>query len=256
MANMLKVSNMKDIGHLDMHYKRGVPKGHYSNPDINQDMLKDDRTNFGPARYQKDAEGKMILDKEGSPIERKITDYIKETIDRLYEGKTLRKDAVKMVSWVVDAPKNMNADLKPKFFQEAYNFLVDRYGSKSGLGENVVLSCYWHKSETTDHIHFAFMPILDRNGIKTFCAKEVVGRADLKSFHDDLEKYMVDRGICKKGDIQNGHTLKDSNGRALSIRELKALGHTRERSATHREPSRWDKTTDFNHNIERKTGRW
>ena len=259
MANMLKLSSMKDIGHLDMHYKRGVPKGHYSNPDIDQERLDDDRFNFAPTRYLKDTEGNLILDSEGRPIEQKMTDYIKSTIDRIMGGKTLRKDAVKMVSWVIDAPKTMAEEMKPEFFQETYNFLTERYGEKSGIGEDIVLSCYWHKSETSDHIHFAFMPIITRaDGTKSFCAKEVVGRADLKSFHDDLENHMVDLGICKKGDLKNGRTQRDSSGRALSVRELKLRDKTREReSKDHNDnKSRWDVSSSRIDGNERRKGRW
>ncbi len=258
MANMRKASSMKDIGHLDMHYKRGVPKGHYSNPDINQERLDEDRQNFAPTRYQRDTKGNLILDSGGRPIEQKMTDYIKSTIDKIMDGKTLRKDAVKMISWVVDAPKNMSEEIKPRFFQATYDFLAKRYGDKSGLGEDVVLSCYWHKSETTDHIHFAFMPIIERpDGTKSFCAKEVVGRSELKSFHEDLEKHLVSLGICNKGDIKNGKTQRDSYGRALSVKELKMRDKKRERDTqTHSEKkSRWD-SNNLERTTDRKKGRW
>ena len=258
MASMIKTSRMQDIGHLDKHYKRGVPKGHYSNTNIDQDRLDEDRQNFAPKRYQKDADGNLIKDSEGRPLEQKMTDYIKETIDRIMEGKTLRKDAVKMVTWVIDAPKNMSEEMKPKFFQETYDFLSKRYGEISGMGEDVVLSCYWHRSETTDHVHFAFMPILERpDGTKSFCAREVVGRAELKSFHKDLENHMVAKGICQKGDILNGKTKRDSTGRALSVRELKMQDRNREReNKDHNEKqSRWEPTTTRTIEKERK-GRW
>ena len=259
MANMMKKSAFKDIGHLDMHYKRGVEKGHYSNLDIDQDRLDEDRHNFAPTRYQKDENGNFILDENGRRIEEKMTDYIKELIERVMDGKTLRKDAVKMVCWVVDAPKNMSEEMKPRFFQETYNFLTDRYGKKSGMGEDIVLSCYWHRSETSDHIHFAFAPIIDRNGSKNFCAKEVVGREDLRTFHKDLEQHMIDLKICNKGDILTGSTIRDSNGRALSVRELKARDKVRERSeVAHADTnaSRWQRSNENNRTIDRGNGRW
>ncbi len=223
MANMLKKSSMQDIGHLCAHYERSVEKGHYSNTDIDEDRISEDNINFAPTRYRTDESGNRI------PI--KQTDYLKETIDDIMGDKKLRKDAVKMICWVVDAPKRFTDDMKPLFFQETYNFLVDRYGSKAGIGEDIVLSCYWHKSEKTDHIHFSFMPILDRDGKKTFCAKEVVGREDLRTFHTDLEQYLIEKNICRKGDILNGKTIKDSYGRALSVRELKT--RDRERKITY-----------------------
>lgn len=252
---MLKVSTMKDIGHLDMHYKRGVQKGHYGNPDIDQERLDDDKMNFAPIRYQKDNNGNYILDSNGNRIEQKMTDRIKEVMEKIetQSGRAIRRDAVKMVCWVVDAPKNMPEEMKPSFFQATYNFLSERYSSKAGM--NVSLSCYWHRSESTDHIHYAFMPLKlnEKTGQLSFCAKEVVGREDLKTFHKDLESKMIELGICKKGDILNGNTIRDSSGRALSVRELKAQ-RNRTISRDDKANSRWNNNTQYKQ--ERNTGRW
>lgn len=202
MANMRKFSDFKDIGHLCAHYERSVEKGHYGNPDINQERLEEDKINLAPDR------GKQ-------------TNYIKAKIDEVMEGRTLRKDAVRMCCWIVDAPANLPEEKKEAFFKATYEFLIDRYGKKSGMGEDVCISAYIHKSETTDHIHFAFLPVLEKNGKKSFCAKEVVGRDDLKTFHEDLAKVLEEKNICKRTDILNGATQRDANGRALSVKELK-----------------------------------
>lgn len=230
MANMKKFSDMKDIGHLCSHYERSVAKGHYGNPDIDEDKLEEDHTNLAPDR------GKQ-------------TDYIKAKIEEIMDGRTLRKDAVRMCCWIVDAPANLPEDKKEIFFQTAYNFLIDRYGTKSGMGEDVCISAYIHKSETTDHIHFAFLPVVERNGQKSFCAKEAVGRDDLKTFHEDLARKMEEEGICKKSDILNGATQRDSSGRALSVRELKK-NRTIERERT---VDRWGGSAG---DRERNIGRW
>jgi hypothetical protein len=198
MANMRKFSDMKDIGHLCAHYERSVQNDNYGNPDIDKSKLPLDHINLAPDR------GKQ-------------TDYIKAKIEKIMDGRTLRKDAVKMCCWIVDAPEQLPEEKKNVFFQATYKFLVDRYGKKSGMGEDVVISAYIHKSETTDHIHFAFLPVVE----KRLCAKECVGRADLQSFHKDYASYMEQLGICKKSDILNGKTKRDANGRALSVKELK-----------------------------------
>lgn len=230
MANMEKYSDMRDIGHLCAHYERSVQKGHYGNSDIDQERLDEDRTNLAPDR------GKQ-------------TDYIKKQIEKIMDGRTMRKDAVRMCCWVVNAPANMPDEMKPKFFQAVYDFLTDRYGSKSGIGEDVVVSAYIHKSETTDHMHYSFMPILEKNGQKTFCAKECVGRSDLASFHSDLGEYLENLGICKKRDILNGKTQRDSRGRALSVKELK-----RNRIIDReRKVDRWSGQVE---RAERQIGRW
>jgi len=222
MANMQKYSSMKDIGHLCAHYERSVEVGHYSNPDIDQNRLHEDRQNLAPDRE-------------------KQTDYIKKQIDEIMDGRTLRKDAVRMCCWIVDAPQNMPDAKKPEFFQESYNFMVDRYGTKSGMGEDVVVSAYIHKSETTEHIHFAFVPVVERGGVKSFCAKECVGRDDLKTFHEDLARHLENKGICRREDILNGKTRKDANGRAYSVKELKRMDYrNREHERVADSGNRWN----------------
>lgn len=229
MANMRKFADMKAIGHLCAHYERSVAVGHYGNEDIDQSRLHEDGVNLAPDR------GKQ-------------TDYIKKKIAEVMDGRTLRKDAVRMVCWIVDAPPNLPKEKEPEFFQAAYDFMLDRYGCKSGMGEDCVVSAYIHRSESTPHLHFAFIPVLERNGQRRMCAKEVVGRSDLASFHKDLASYMEQKGICSERDILNGKTQRDSSGRALSVKELKR-SRQRERERTH---DRWTTTTER----ERERGRW
>lgn len=230
MANVRKFSSMSDIGHLCAHYERSVENDNYSNTDIDRDKIDLDRNNLAPDR------GKQ-------------TDYIKAQIEKIMDGRTMRKDAVRMCCWVVDAPKNMPEEIKPRFFQAAYDFLIDRYGKKSGMGEDVVISAYVHHSETTDHLHFAFLPVLEKNGQKSFCAKDCIGRNDLRTFHEDLASHMEQLGICRKSDILNGQTKRDANGRALSVKELKQE-RSRERSREQTR-DRWANQTNRTHERER-----
>lgn len=232
MANMKKYSDMRDIGHLCAHYARSVAPGHYGNADIDQKRLSEDRVNLAPERT-------------GGQ-----TAYIKQQIEAVMDGRTLRKDAVKMCAWVVDAPQNLPKEKEQEFFQTAYDFMLDRYGCKSGMGEDCVVSAYIHRSESTPHLHFAFIPVLEQDGQRRMCAKEVVNRADLSTFHDDLAAYMEERGICSKRDILNGKTQRDSSGRALSVKELKR-SRQRERERTH---DRWASPTSVER--ERERGRW
>lgn len=222
MANMIKINSMQDVGHLCKHYERSVEPGHYSNQNIDQDRLHEDGVNLAPDR---------------SAEYSKQTDYISHMIDEIMGDKKLRKDAVRMVSWVVDAPAKLPKEKHMDFFRAAYDFLADRYGRKSGLGEDCIVSCYIHNSETTPHIHFAFMPILEKNGKRSFCAKDVVNRDDLRSFHYDLAAYMEDRGICTQKDILNGNTQRDPAGRALSVKELKKRDYQQKVNVKH---SRWE----------------
>ncbi len=204
---------LKACGHVTVHFERGVTPGHYSNSDIDEDKT-EQNYNLAPNR------------------ENGQVGYIKELLDRIDHAN--RKDLVVMCSVVVDAPRNLPADMHDKFFEETYKFLVNRYGTIAGFEnrEDVVVSCYRHLDETTDHIHFAFCPIkMDGNGHQRFVAKEVICREDLKTLHQDLSKYLEERGC--RADIINGRTQKDAYGRALSVREMKsrdyARGYTYER---------------------------
>ena len=230
MANMRKFNDMRKIGHLCAHYERSVKPGHYGNKEIDQERLSEDCVNLAPAR-------------DGGQ-----TAYIKRQIDEIMGERTLRKDAVKMCCWIVDRPPTLPAKKEPEFFQAAYDFMAARYGEKSGMGEDCVISAYIHRSESTPHLHFAFLPVLDRDGQRSFCAKQVVGRADLASFHKDLAAYMEKKGICSERDILTGKTQRDSSGRALSVKELK---RSRQRERTH---DRWTKPTSVER--ERERGRW
>lgn len=227
MANIRKFSSMRDIGHMCKHYERSVEAGHYSNEEID--------------------EGRIQYNYNLAPDRGKQTDYIKQKIDAVMDGRTLRKDAVKMCCCVVDAPQNLPEEKEEIFFIAVYDFLVSRYGGKSGMGEDVVVSAYVHKDETRPHLNFAWMPIcFNKNGVRTFAAKEVVSRSDLRTLHQDLGAYLENLGICKKTDILNGNTIRDTNGRALSVAELKRQSRERIRE------NRWTRTAER----ERAIGRW
>lgn len=236
MANMKKYSDMRDIGHLCAHYERSVKVGHYGNSDIDQARLVDDWVNLAPERT-------------GGQ-----TAYIKRQIAAVMDGRTLRKDAVRMCCWIVDAPATLPTEREPEFFGATYDFLVERYGGKSGMGEDCVISAYIHRSETTAHIHFAFLPVVERDGVKTFCAKEAVGRADLATFHKDLGQYLEARGICKERDILNGKTQRDASGRALSVKEMKRNRQREREREQQRVNDRWARTDEPTRDRER--GRW
>lgn len=236
MANLKKFSDMKDIGHLCKHYERSVSSGNYSNSEIDFSKIHLDRkSNLAPDR------GKQ-------------TEYIKEQIEKIRHGKTIRKNAVRMCCWVIDFPKTLSPEKQDIFFRTAYDFLIERYGTKSGLGEDVCISSYIHYSESTAHMHFAFIPILqEKNGTQKLCAKELVDRSDLRTFHKDLAKIMEEKQICARSDILNGATQRDSSGRALSVKELKRKREIDRERARTQAINRWtNKETIY----DRERSRW
>lgn len=123
-----------------------------------------------------------------------------------------RKDVNVMCSWVITKPKDLSAEHEEDFFKNTYKFLEDRYGK-----DNVV-SSYVHKDEVTPHMHFVFVPVVhdkkkDRDKVS---AKECINKLELKSFHQDLDKYL-EQSMGIKVNVLNEMT-KEGN---KSIEELK-----------------------------------
>ena len=65
-----------------------------------------------------------------------------------------RDDVVVAGSWVVTLPKEYKGDER-RFFEETYRFLADRYGEKN------VISAWVHNDETTPHLHYKFVPVVE-----------------------------------------------------------------------------------------------
>lgn len=123
-------------------------------------------------------------------------DFIQQRMSEVRVHK--RADVNVMCDWVVTLPKEIrsmrtdihmtpNQDLVSKlFFERSYEFLANRYGEKN------VISAYVHRDETSDHMHFAFVPVTEdkKRGGEKLSAKEVITRADLRTFHEDLERHL------------------------------------------------------------------
>lgn len=198
MANVEKF-NMSAVGHVCAHFAREADN--YSNENIDEDLT---WTNYN-----------LAPDREVSQVE-----FVKKMLDEIPHAK--RKDLCVMSSWCVTAPKTLPATQHERFFQLTYDFLVERYGSRSGLSESVCVSAYVHHDETTPHMHFAFLPVVQTaDGSQRFCAKECVNRRDLKTFHSDYKNYLMNHGMY--ADVNEGTTLLNSNGKALTVKELKKV---------------------------------
>lgn len=128
-----------------------------------------------------------------------------------------RKDVNVMINWVVTLPqslKDKELENQERFFKEAYKFLNDRYGKEN------VISAYVHMDETTPHMHYAFVPVVEdkKKGGYKLSAKEVVTREDLRTFHKDLSEHM-ERVFGRDIGILNEATKVGNK----SIKELKRL---------------------------------
>ncbi|HFK1436016.1 TPA: MobV family relaxase [Bacillus cereus] len=124
-----------------------------------------------------------LCEKEGDTLSRMN--------DRLNEVHCLnRKDVKVCADWVVTLPeslKDTSEKEQREFFEKTYEFLANRYG-----GEKNVLSANVHNDETRPHMHFAFIPVVwDKKKLREkVSAKEVLTRKELKTFHQDLDKFL------------------------------------------------------------------
>lgn len=129
-----------------------------------------------------------------------------------------RKDAVTMIDWVVTLPEQLSdssGKAISRFFTTTLHFLSDRYGEKNLVG------AYLHVDETTPHLHYCFVPVVtDPDGTERLCAKQLMSRKELNSFHKELdtelEKCFGIPGLALTG-------ITKEQGGNKSVSELKAL---------------------------------
>ncbi len=134
-----------------------------------------------------------------------------------------RKELNVMCSWIVTQPQEVTEKEQEKFFQETYNFLENRYGKEN------IISAYVHLDETTPHLHFAFVPITYDNKKEYYkvCAKEVINKTDLKTFHSDLSRCMSnifqrDIGILNQATEQGNKSIQELKADTIAKNELNA----------------------------------
>lgn len=71
--------------------------------------------------------------------------------------------------------------------------------------------------ETTPHMHFAFIPVVfdKKKNIEKVCAKEVITKTELKTFHKDYQEYL-DNNLSYECLVHTGITKENK-----TIKELK-----------------------------------
>lgn len=125
-----------------------------------------------------------------------IDKYIDDNNIYVYGKNGKHKDKINyLCSVVVHYPKNC-AMPENQFFETMNKVLTKKFGNCMGA---VV-----HYDEDTPHLHFLFMPVVydKKNNRKKLCAKEVVNREMLQSFHSDIENDLKKMGYDVK--LQNG----------------------------------------------------
>lgn len=143
--------------------------------------------------------------------------YYKQRIDRMAAetkertGKSIRKDAVTLCSWAVTAPKDLPEDKQADFFKAAYDWFSERYGA-----DNIVTAAV-HMDESTPHMHLQFTPIIEKDGVRKLCAKELETQRTLATAHQKLQKYL-EKSLGCEVNLLNGAT----EGGNKTLQQLKA----------------------------------
>lgn len=144
---------------------------------------------------------------------------------RMSEVKVLKRaDVIVMCDWVITAPEKLKQEELPKFFDECYKFLCDRYGKENTISSNV------HMDETSPHIHHTFVPVVTdkKKGHLKLCAKECLTRKDLITFHTDLSNHMTavfgrDIGILNGATVAGNKTIKQLRKMSANLEAFRAV---------------------------------
>ncbi len=139
----------------------------------------------------------------------RIEQIARETKERT--GKSIRKDAVTLCSWAVTVPKDLAEDKQAKFFETAYRWFAGRYGE-----DNIVTAAV-HMDENTPHMHLQFTPIIEKDGVRRLCAKDMETKRTLATAHQKLQKYL-EKSLGCEVNLLNGAT----EGGNKTIQQLKA----------------------------------
>lgn len=113
---------------------------------------------------------------------------------------THRKDLVVCCGVAITLPnelKNAKIERQKDFFTECHKFLEAKFGAKNSVYSVV------HFDETTPHLHYGFIPVIEKERKcrskakagqtytqRRICAKEVITKDLLKSFHDELQEHI------------------------------------------------------------------
>ena len=168
--------------------------------------------------------------------------YYRERMSQLY---VLQRDDVKpLAGWVVTLPREItDAEEQRRFFECAFDFLSERYGAQNVVQAVVHYDEGVRRKVRDDngkplydengkavlelvagqpHLHFLFIPAVPdlnpKHGkAEKVCAKDVLTKRDLRTFHGDLQKYLDEHNV--EGRVKTGVTKK--NGRNYTVDELK-----------------------------------
>lgn len=191
------------------------------------------------------------IDKSRTHLNYNLATHGENPIDRINrrtsEVKCLKRDNVNvMCSWMLTLPKDFDGDEKA-FFEEGYRFMANRYGEEN------VISAWVHKDETTPHMHFKFVPVVDGKNGEKVSAKECCNRQDLRTFHVDLKEHLENALQCPCN-VLNGATAGGNKTIAhMKAEEAQSLAEALEKRADEL-GNQVDKLQEDRRNLKKENG--
>jgi gas vesicle protein len=189
---------------IQIHNQR--EKESQTNPDIEEDKshLNYDLVNLEPVDYNK---------KVNEIIEEKVT-----------TGKAIRKDAVKLASFLVTSDKpffdGLSEEKEREFFEKAYEFFCDEYGK-----DNIAYAMV-HKDEKTPHMHVGFVPVTEDGRLS---AKDFFGKkSQMFELQDKFHQHLKEAGFeLERGVSSNRKHIETAKFKAITLEtQIKELEQT------------------------------
>lgn len=150
-------------------------------------------------------------------------DWIAERLERVYQ-KPGQKKPIQSCDIVVTLPQSESQDPENinKFFKSAYNSLKKMYGKN-----NNIIGCWVHLDEAQPHMHFAFLPISERNSKQKPEFKEKLStraywssKSSLQDMHKTLQAD-IEKDLGRKiPSLYDGKTREQGGNKTVA--ELKA----------------------------------
>jgi predicted nuclease with TOPRIM domain len=144
----------------------------------------------------------------------KINSMIEESVTT---GKAIRKDAVKVASFLVTSDteffNNLSEDEEKRYFESAHEFFCEEYG-KSNIAYAMV-----HKDEKTPHMHVGFVPITEDGRLS---AKDFFGKKQqLVQLQDKFHEHMLKSGFdLERGVSSSRKHVESAKYKALTLQNM------------------------------------
>ncbi|MEH6942133.1 MobV family relaxase, partial [Bacillus sp. JJ722] len=186
-----------DIKGIQIHNQR--EKESQTNPDIDAE-----RSHFN---YD-------LVNREPIDYNEKVNKMIAEGVTT---GKAIRKDAVKLASFLVTSDseyfKTLSRPEEKRFFECAYEFFEKEYGQKN------IAYAMVHKDEKTPHMHIGFVPITEDGRL---AAKDFFGKKQqLVKLQDSFHDYMVKEGFdLERGVSSSRKHIETAKYKALTFQQM------------------------------------